>query len=85
MIIAGGTGVLPFLDFFYFMLRKICMQFFKHNNFDVYEKFLNNGFNSKYLEFIENDMLKVSFFGAFENLNEFYGKDIIENLYKISE
>ena len=38
MIIAGGTGVLPFLDFLYFVLKNIAHVHFKAKNPTIAEK-----------------------------------------------
>jgi len=38
MIIAGGTGVLPFLDFLYFVLKKVAHDYFKAKNSTISNK-----------------------------------------------
>jgi predicted ferric reductase len=78
VIIAGGTGILPFLDFFFLLLKKVTYDYFQSQNDAIAQKFNSNNYHGMF-----NKGFSLTFFGAFRNDEDFYGKEIIENLYKI--
>lgn len=82
-IFAAGTGILPFLDFFDFLLKK-----------SVFEasKTINQALSKKVKEFLEDEDLnetlsglKVKFYGTFASKDDFIGEEIIDYLYRINK
>ena len=63
VIIACGTGVLPFLDFFYFLLKKVTFEYFGTKNFLIVKKF--NTQNENYFTMFKPEEFSLTFFGAF--------------------
>ncbi len=39
VIIAGGTGILPFLDFFFWLLKKVTYEYFDQKDEDISKAF----------------------------------------------
>jgi hypothetical protein len=65
VIIACGTGVLPFLDFFYFLLKKV-----SHEYFGTKDLLLKNKFNTlkeDYANMFVHGEFELTFFGAFSS------------------
>ena len=81
VIIAGGTGVLPFLDFFYYLLKKITFEYFSKSMMGL--EFLFNDDGKEYVNNFVYGKFSLTFFGAFSSDENFYGYEIIENLAKI--
>ena len=80
VIIAGGTGILPFLDFFFTLLKKVAYDYFRAQDPAISEKF--NGENYHWLF---NPGFSLTFFGAFKTDEDYYGKEVIEALYRIAK
>ncbi|KRX06844.1 hypothetical protein PPERSA_11489 [Pseudocohnilembus persalinus] len=82
-IIAGGTGVLPFLDLLNLMLQKVIFEIavkekgvqFANQNIDIHQIGLEKMFNDVQIELI----------ASFVNEGEFYGKDIIVPLAQLCQ
>ena len=80
-IICNGTGVLPFLDLFDFLLKKAFYSIiYEKNGPDDAEKM--NPANEDYLNTFGGNF-RLVLIGAFRNRSEFYGCAIIEDLYTI--
>ena len=78
VIIGGGTGILPFLDLFFMLLKKITYSYFEAQNKEVARKFKSKNYSR-----IWDHDFSVTFYGAFRNDDDFYGKEVIDNLYKV--
>ena len=81
VIVAGGTGILPFLDFFYLLLKKVTYEYFDEK--DDSSQGIAKAFNTDQYRNAFNHGFSVTFYGAFRSDDDFYGSDIIDNLYKI--
>lgn len=79
---AGGTGILPFLDFFDYLLRKVVHTVLSDEFNEKAEKC--NPYNEDYKGAFGPNF-KIHVFAAFENESDFYGKEILLPLYHISK
>lgn len=79
LLIAGGTGILPFLDFLEFLLKK-----------SIYEVCKRDGLNSSFIlpqqdYSVYYPKAKFSLLAAFRSPEDFVGMDIVTNLFDISQ
>ncbi len=82
MIISGGAGVFKYIDFLYLLFKKVSLEYFKGKKPDVASYFNKNNVNYNGMF---NNKFSLSYFGAFESDDEYYGKEIIEGLSKICQ
>lgn len=117
VIICGGTGILPFLDLFFLLLKKSAYQYFDEkdaaNGTSIGRLFKSENYthlfrdkssegkayglenNSHGMDYDHHDHhggkntnkfgAKFTFYGAFRSDADFYGREIIDNLYKIGQ
>jgi NAD(P)H-flavin reductase len=78
VIIAFGTGILPFLDLFDFLFKKTVYSIFKQKGMDVNMVEPNQDYES----FFPN--ANFTFYGAFREPNDFYGQDWIGEMYQLN-
>ena len=78
-IFTGGTGILPFLDFFDYLLKKVVFEtIMKDRNLEnidcpfPHENYVSNS--------ILNPKFKVILFASFKDDSEFVGKEILKEL-----
>lgn len=79
IMIAGGTGILPFLDLLEFLLKKAIYEVCKQNE-------LNASFiqpSQDYSVYYPN--AKFTFLGAFRSVDDFVGLDIVSNLVGVCQ
>lgn len=79
-IIAGGTGILPFLDLLDYLLKKAL--FTPHYDEKLVIPSTFNFYEEDYVGTFNNNF-KLILFASFANDDEFIGSDIIVNLYHI--
>ena len=82
IIFCAGTGILPFLDLFDVVLRKLI--------FDILEERIGPDavkplipYVRDFIELIEEDF-KITLFASIVNTEDFYGRDILENLQELT-
>lgn len=80
-IIAFGTGILPFLDLFDFLLKKSIYQYFVKNGMEQEARGVKP--EQDYLSLYPNARFRL--FAAFSNINDFSGKDWIKQLYDVNK
>ena len=78
-LFAGGTGILPFLDFLDYLLKKAIFTVANQKS-----KSLNRFFNENY-ETTFDKSFQVVLFASFATFEDFSGYNIIKKLYEISK
>ncbi|KAL4511865.1 hypothetical protein ABPG72_012710 [Tetrahymena utriculariae] len=79
IIFAAGTGILPFLDLFDYLLRKLLYTILLER-FGFKEAQIINPYNENY-EKTFGSQFKIRFFGAFRSKAELYGYQIVSDLH----
>ncbi|KAL4471634.1 hypothetical protein ABPG74_008527 [Tetrahymena malaccensis] len=79
IIFAAGTGVLPFLDLFDYLLKKLLYTILLER-FGFKEAQIINPYNENY-EKTFRSQFKIRFFGAFKSKAQCYGYQIISDLH----
>lgn len=79
MIFTAGTGILPFLDLFEYLLKKLIYTVIK-DRFGVREASLVNLYNEDY-ERTFGDSFRITLYCAFANKAECYGYQILSDLH----
>lgn len=79
LMIAGGTGILPFIDLLDFLLKKAIYEICKRDGMD--SSFVHP--KQDYSSFFPG--AKFTFIGAFRSVDDFLGLDIVSNLFGICQ
>ena len=78
-LFAGGTGILPYLDFLDYLLKKAIFTVSSKNNIEITNLFSEDYINTFY------PSLRVVLFGAFSVKEDFIGFKTIKRLQEISQ
>jgi hypothetical protein len=71
------------LDFFYLLLKKVTYEYFDQK--DDSDQSISKAFNTHQYRNALNNQFSVTFYGAFRSDADFYGANIVDNLYKICQ
>lgn len=82
IIFAAGTGILPFLDLFDYLLRK-CVYTVLADKCGDEDANIMNPFNENYIEDLPEDF-KIILYGSFTTVEEFYGYKIISDVFTMN-
>lgn len=83
VIICGGTGVLPFVDFLELLYFKVVYEILKSKNPEAADV-LTNFLGVNLASFFSGD-LNVTLYGAFRSEDEAYGLELIKRLSNASD
>lgn len=80
IIIGAGTGVLPFIDLFHYLLLKTLYKLVTMKAGEVTGKKINEERN----DYSELDNIKILFVGSFLSPKHFYLDSVIKDLYHLN-
>lgn len=80
VMIAGGTGINPFLDLLDFMLQKVIYRIVRH----VFGADVEN-INPYHYNYELLDEVRIKMVASFSSKDEFYGSSILTDLYFLND
>jgi predicted ferric reductase len=81
IIIAAGTGILPFIDLFHFLLQKTFLELIAEMSGEEVAKKLNE----EKVDYGQLDGIKILLIGSFEGPKYFYLDSVIRDLYYLNQ
>ena len=80
IIIAAGTGILPFIDLFHYLLLRTLLKLINIKAGQVTSKKVNE----ERIDYTELDNIKILFIGSFQSPKHFYLDSVVKDLYHLN-
>jgi hypothetical protein len=80
VIIAAGTGILPFVDLFHFLLQKTLLKLINAKAGDITSKKLNE----ERIDYGDLEGVRILFIGSFNSSKNFYLDNVVKDLYHLN-